>query len=479
MKIIDTVVQWLDERTGLREPIVQIMAHPVPPGSKWAYVFGTATLTCFIVQIVTGIALSNFFVPSAGDAFESLRFITERAPFGKLIRGMHYFGASAMILFVGVHALRTFLWGSFKFPREMNWLSGVFLLFLTVAMGFTGQILRWDQNAVWTVSVGAEQALRAPFIGKFAAELLLTGGDLGSTTFGHFFSAHVFLLPGVLIAIIVFHVWLVLFHGISEPPVPGETIDPKTYKQKYEEMLKRIGKPFWPDAAWRDVVFSTGLVIAILLCAIFFGAPELQNPPDPSIVQASPKPDWYLIWYFALLALLPHESEDWVIIGFPALVFLLFLSVPFWNNRGERSYKRRPWSVGIVLFILAFVGSLWLKGVHGVWTPKFTAIPLTPQVVGASSGPIYEGAKVFNSKGCLYCHTYAGRGGQRGPDLTFVSSRLTHDQLVVRILNGGYNMPSYAANISPKDLQALTTFLESKRGETAPLEIQPSEAGGR
>lgn len=474
MNIFDRVVQWLDERTGLKDPIVHMMVHPVPPKSTWAYVFGTSIMTCFMVQVVTGIALANFFVPSAGDAFASLRFITEQAPFGKILRSMHYWGASAMILFVGLHALRTFIWGSFKYPRELNWVTGVVLLFLTVSMGFTGQVLRWDQNAVWTVSVGAEQALRSPLIGKFAADLLLTGGDLGSTTFGHFFSAHVFILPILLVGLIGLHVWLVLHNGISEPPVVGEPVDPKTYKQTYNEMLQRVGKPFWPDAAWRDLVFSTIVVVGILIAAMAFGAPELQKPPDPSIVQASPKPDWYLIWYFALLALLPHEAEDWVIIGFPLLVVVILLAVPFLNNRGERSYRRRPWAVGIVIFILAFVGALWVKGVQEVWTPKFTAVPLTPKVIGASSGPIYDGAKVFNDKGCLYCHMFAGRGGQRGPDLTYVADRLTHEQLVVRVMNGGYNMPAYAANMTPKELKSLITFLESRKESTGPVASEQS-----
>jgi ubiquinol-cytochrome c reductase cytochrome b subunit len=463
MKIINNLLAWLEERTGLKQPILHVITHPVPPGAKWYYVLGTAIMTSFIVQVITGIALSTLYVPSAGQAFESVKYISTQAPFGALIRAMHYFGASAMILFTGLHMIRVYLMGSFKFPRELNWLTGVALLFITVAMGFTGQILRWDQNSVWTVAVGAQQALRVPFIGKLLVEVLVSGGEVGSATLSHFFSYHVFVFPALLIGAIGLHVWLVLHNGISEPPVVGEPVDPKTYRQKYNEMLKRDGKPFWPDAAWRDIVFSTLVVIAIFGLALWLGPPAIEKPPDPSIVNAQPKPDWYLLWYFALLALLPHEIEDWVIILAPLFVVMVFLSVPILAPFGERSPRRRPWAVSSVAFIVTFVLALTIEGFREPWTPNFDAKPLTPEIVGATSGPICDGAKVFDTKGCLYCHTISGHGGKRGPDLTEVGSRLTSDQLTIRIVNGGYNMPAYAGNITPEDLKNLTAFLVSRK----------------
>jgi len=179
-------------------------------------------MSSFIVQLLTGVALSTMYVPSGGEAWDSVKWITEKVPFGAWLRAMHYFGASSMILFVGAHAIRTYLFGSFKFPRELNWISGVFLLFLTVAIGFTGQILRWDQTAVWTVAVGAEQALRAPFVGKTLVRVFLSGDNVNASTLSHFFALHVFIFPAILIGLIGFHVWLVLHHGISEPPTPGK-----------------------------------------------------------------------------------------------------------------------------------------------------------------------------------------------------------------------------------------------------------------
>lgn len=243
MKALDRLVAWLDERTGLKEPVLHMITHPVPPGStSWAYVFGTSVLTSFIVQIVTGIALSTLYIPSAGEAYESIRYMTLQAPLGSVVRGMHYFGASAMILLIGFHTIRVYLWGAYKYPREVSWITGVVLLFTTVAMGFTGQILRWDQTAIWTVVVGAEQARRLPFLGNYAVQILLSGGSIGTSTLSHMFAMHVFILPAIVISAIAFHLYLVLQNGISEPPVAGDPVDPKTYKKKISRYAGAHGK---------------------------------------------------------------------------------------------------------------------------------------------------------------------------------------------------------------------------------------------
>ncbi len=181
------------------------------------------------------------------------------------------------------------------------------------------------------------------------------------------------------------------------------------------------------------------------------------------MVNAQPKPDWYLLWYFALLALLPHEIENWVMVAAPLFVVVVFLSVPILAPKGERSPRRRPWAVGSVIFIVTFVVALTIEGFKEPWTPNFDAKALTPEIVGATSGPIYDGANVFDTKGCLYCHTISGHGGKRGPDLTEVGSRLTDDQITIRIVNGGYNMPAYAGNITPQELKSVAAFLASRK----------------
>ncbi|HEY9676451.1 MAG TPA: cytochrome b N-terminal domain-containing protein [Drouetiella sp.] len=480
-KVLDTALDWLQDRTGLVKPFMHVMLHPVPRKSTWAYVFGTAIMTAFIVQLASGVALSTMYVPSGGEAWESVKWITEKVPFGAWLRATHYFGASAMIIFVGCHAIQTYLYGAFKFPRELNWITGVFLLFLSVSIAFTGQVLRWDQTAVWTVAVGAEQALRAPFVGPILVRVLCSGDNVSSASLSHFYAMHVFIFPVLLIGLIGLHVWLVLHHGISEPPTPGKPVNKDTYREEYHELLKTDGAPFWPDAAWRDAVFSVIVVLGICACALYFGPPMIENPPDPSLINAEPKPDWYLTWYFALLALVPAGIEDWFILLFPVFLVVGMLTPPFLSNSGERSARRRPWAVAIVVVVVGSVLALWQEGINEYWTPKFAAKPVPPAAIGATTGPIAAGAKVFNDRGCLFCHAISGHGGRRGPDLTDVGERLTHDQLTVRIVNGGVNMPAYAGNISPKELEDVVKFLESRRPHdknnesNEPSEIKPSD----
>jgi ubiquinol-cytochrome c reductase cytochrome b subunit len=456
--------RWFDDRTGLSKILGPIARHPVPRGVGWYYVLGSATLFVFILQVVTGIALSTAYVTSSGQAYESLVFISHKTMLGSVIRGMHYFGASAMVLLIGLHAVRVYLTGSYKFPREMNWLTGAGLLLFTMLMGFTGQLLRWDQNGVWSAVIAAEQAGRAPLIGHWLAHFILAGNTVGGATLSRFFAAHVFFIPALIFLFVAFHLHLVLHNGISEPPKAGQAVDPKTYRARYEELLKRDGQPFWPEAARRDLVFGALVIVVVLGLAVVLGPPELGRQPDPTIIQAHPRPDWYLMWYFAVLALIPHGTEDYVIVYGPLLFGVLLIILPFIARRGERNPARRPWAVGAVMFAVMMIGTLWVQGEKAPWSPVFSAKPLPSSVVGAASGTVVaQGALLFHQKGCEYCHDISGHGGHRGPNLTDVADRLTRDQMTIRILNGATNMPAYGGNLKPAELDAILTFLGTRK----------------
>jgi ubiquinol-cytochrome c reductase cytochrome b subunit len=463
MKQLLAAWTWIDDRLGIADLIGPSAKHLVPCDAGWWYVFGSATLLAFIVQVATGVALSFSYVSSSSQAYETLVFITNDAPFGSFLRGLHYFGASAMVLMVGAHMAQTFLFGSYKFPREMNWTTGVLLLGLMLAMGFTGQLLRWDQNATWSVVVAAEQAGRAPFIGDWLARFILGGNTIGGATLSRFFAIHVFLVPALLFGFIALHLRLVLRHGISEPPREGKPVDPKTYRKEYAELLEQTGHPFWPDGAWRDVVFGTGMIIIIAALAAFVGPPPLDKPPDPSVLTADPRPDWYLLWYFAVLALIPPSIEGYVMILGPAVIGIVLLIVPILNNRGERAPSRRPWAIAVVLLSVIMIGSLWIAGARSPWSPHFDPEPLTPEMIGATSGPVYEGARLFHEKACLNCHLIQGHGGRRGPELSYVADKVTKDGLIIRIVNGGVNMPAFGATLKPAEIDDLVTFLESRK----------------
>ncbi|HMN95406.1 MAG TPA: cytochrome b N-terminal domain-containing protein [Phycisphaerales bacterium] len=463
MKILRRAWGWLDDRAGISETLGPMATHLVPRSAKWWYVFGSATLCAFIVQVTTGIGLAFAYVPSGGEAYASLQAITDGSRIGHVLRGMHYFGASAMVVMVVLHLAQVFLHGSYKYPRELNWLTGVVLFFMVLGMAFTGQLLRWDANAVWSVVVAAEQADRLPWLGPALGRFIIGGETIGGATLSRFFVLHVFLIPAGIFAFIGLHLWLVLRHGVSEMPRPGHPVDPATYVQRYERRIRRTGVPFWPVAAWRDMVVATLMVGTILVLAVTLGPPALDQPPDPSAVNANPAPDWYLLFYFAVLALLPPWLESWVIIGAPLLLIVALIAVPFVSNRGERAPSRRPWAIAIVVVAAVGFVSLTILGVKEPWSPDFGVQPLPAEVLVGLDPRATEGAALVHAKGCLYCHHIDGHGGFRGPELSTIGTLLTRDQMIIRIMNGGTNMPSFAGTLDDDQLARIVDFLLTRR----------------
>lgn len=461
------VLEWLRVRFEPEDTVLPVLRHPVPAELDgrvgWWYVLGSATLSVFIVQVITGVALAMTYVPAPISAYQSLLFITYEAPLGGFVRAMHYWGAGAMVLLALLHMTQVFLFGAYKFPREANWMSGSLLLLVTLAMAFTGQLLRWDQDAFWSIVVAAQQAARAPFIGEWAATLVIAGEHVGGATLTRFYATHVFLIPAATFGLLALHLYLVIKRGISEPPSPGERVEPATYRERYERILAR-GIPFYPDFAWRDAVASVAVVLVLAVLSILFGAP-LGEPPDPTVVNAHPRPDWYFVGYFGLLAVIPEAAETLVIIGLPLFAFAFLFLLPLWRPAGERHWSRRPLSIAIVAIpAIAYVALTW-AGFQSPWAPLIaedeSAFPAA--FVETLSDPEREGADLYVRAGCWSCHRVAGSGGTRGPDLTFVADRLTAAQLTSRILTGGGGMPSYAGTLTPAQVESIVLFLEGRR----------------
>jgi ubiquinol-cytochrome c reductase cytochrome b subunit len=448
------------------------MAHPVPKaiaGPKgWWYIFGSASMTMLIIQIITGIGLALVYVPAADNAYESLLFLNYDQPLGWFVRALHYYAGSGMVVLVFAHMTQVVLHAAYKYPRELTWVVGVFLLLFTLGMFFSGQVLRWDPDAYWGLAVGGSMAGRVPHLGPWLVEMVLGGPVIGGDSLSRFFTLHVFVIPALLLSFLAVHLWLVLKRGVSAPPVPGKTVDPKTYDATYEEELK-TGLPFAGDAMRKDIIFSALAVIVVVVLAVLIGPKGPTGPPNPTLGGANPRPEWPFLWLFGLLSLSPAGAETFIILVFPVLlIFALFL-VPFVSNRGERAPSRRPVTMLAVIVIYTVFAALTYQGVASPWSPQMNAWsgdPIPPDMVKKSTPRQLQGAVVFQNKDCRNCHALEGQGGQRGPDLTTVGARLTSGQLIDQVSNGtpgGGNMPAYGKQISPAEMTALVDFLTSLR----------------
>jgi ubiquinol-cytochrome c reductase cytochrome b subunit len=306
---------------------------------------------------------------------------------------------------------------------------------------------------------------RAPVIGEWLLQLVLAGQNVGGSTLTRFYASHVFLLPALIFLFVGVHLYLVVRHGISEPPRAGEPVEPETYPQQYEELIEKEGIPFWPDAAWRDVVFALAIGAVVLVLALFLGPKALGPPADPTVLDTSPRPDWYFLWLFALLALSPPELENYLMIGGPLLVGAALLLLPLLFATGERSVRRRPWALATVGSVAVALGVLIWLGNEAPWSPELSPPALPPEVVArAEAAGVERGAELFAAQGCISCHSIDGVGGHRGPELTAIGSRLSEDELIWRISIGGRNMPPYGDTLTPEEIENLVAFLELQKG---------------
>lgn len=475
--------RWFDARLHVSETLLPMLRHPIPRGAAgpmgWFYVFGSASLTLLMVQIVTGICLALVYVPSADQAYESLIYLNYQQAFGWLLRAMHYYAGSGMAVMVLVHMTQVFLQGSYKYPRELTWLVGVLLLLCTLGMMFSGQVLRWDADAYWGVGVGAAMAGRVPVIGPYVVNLLLGGPVIGGDTLSRFFALHVFVIPGALLGLLAVHLWLVLKCGISAPPEPGKIVDPRTYHAEYEKEVEQ-GVPFLGDAMLKDGLFSALAVIVVVVLAALLGPKGPGALPEPSLLGANPRPDWPFLWLFALLSLSPPQAETAIILLLPLVLIVALLAVPLVSNRGERAPSRRPVAVLSVVVIYTLLGVLTYLGHTSPWSPvmeAWSSDPIPPNIVARLTPLELQGAAVLQNKQCRNCHALEGKGGHRGPDLTMVGIRLTRDQLIDQVSNGtpgGGNMPAYGKQMGPNEMTALIEFLTSLRPEGQPPARNPA-----
>jgi ubiquinol-cytochrome c reductase cytochrome b subunit len=351
-------------------------------------------------------------------------------------------------------------------------------------MAFTGQVMRFDQDAYWGLGIGASIVSRVPLIGPALVDLLLGGPIIAGATLTRFFALHVFVIPGLLLIFASLHIWMVVVLGINEWPMPGRIVRRSTYIKEYQELVHRRGIPFVPGAVWKDMIFSAAILLAVTFCSVFFGPFGPSGVPDPTIIQTVPKPDFYFLWIYSTLAFLPDKLETPFILIVPVVAIAFLLLLPFFAGEGEKSWHRRPIAVLSLLFFAVCFGILSNLGTYTPWSPKMDAWssdPVPVHYVRVATPLGRQGQLVFQEKQCRNCHMLGGTGGQRGPALDGVATRLTYDQLVRQVLQGGGNMPAYGKNLSPSEVTALVSFLETLhppgRLPARNLSLPPSSSG--
>ena len=406
MKLLDAAAGWLDERTGVVTGVRHFLTEEIPASSGWRQVFGSVAVFLFMTQAFTGILLAINYAPTPGDAYNSLRYILTDLTGGRLIRGLHHWGASMMIVVVALHLIQVFLYGAYKKPREATWMVGVVLLLLTLGYGLTGYLLPWDNRAYWGTVVVTQIAGSAPVLGPYLSRLLGGGGAVGVVTFARFFVMHVIVLPPLTLALIGLHIFLFRKHGAT--PMPGDELLPK--------------KQFYPGQVFRDTV-AIFIAFAILFAMAVAVHVPLEQLADPSDTTYIPRPEWYFLFLFQTLKLMTGPLEVVGSMVLPGLAVMALILVPFIDRGKMVKVTRRTTAMAFVA--LAAIGWTALTALAVVTTP-----PPAPAAEIDYSGPTdwmqlspeeMAGVAYFRRESCVSCHAIGEGGSKVGPDLTQTS----------------------------------------------------------
>ena len=448
---------WIDERLGIYALGRAFLDRKIPGNIGWWHTLGSALLVLIVVQVVTGIALTLSYVPSPDHAYESVLYI-DQTPFGALVRAVHHWAAGLVMLLIGLHVLRVFIWGAYKYPRELAWVGGAILFFIILGFGFTGYLLPWDQKAYWATVVGTNIAGSAPFIGGAVMELVRGGQQLGAVTLSRFYGIHVWVLPATLGLLLAFHLFGVIRQGIAASPrrKPVERQPDESRRAAYEREYaaeKEAGKPFW-KALWKDAVVALVVVVGVTVVAFVAGA-QLEARANPNAVYA-PRPEWYFLDLFQLLWYFGGSYEPLIIFTLFTLGMAVFLLVPFLDRGRARHPRQRPVATSLAgLVVLAVLGLTFLA-IFG--TPSGVAkVPPRDGMVTTQR----SGLEVFNTQGCAACHTIDGVGGTGGPDLSRAGFRWDKEAIRTQIVTPkDRSMPAYD-KLSPQALDDLVEYLSS------------------
>ena len=450
---------WIDERLNITPLISRFLDRRIPGNIGWAHTLGSATLFLIIVQVATGIALSMSYVPSPDHAYDSILFI-DQTPFGSVVRGVHHWSAGLLVLLIGLHTLRVFIWGAHRYPRELTWLIGAGLFFVVLGFAFTGYLLPWDQKAYWATVVGTNVAGSAPIIGGSVLEFLRGGEQLGAVTLARFYGIHVWVLPASMLILVGIHLFGVIRQGIAASPrrTPLVAADPGlSQREKYEREYaaeKQDGEPFWTSLV-KDAIVAAVLLAFVVFLAVAQGAP-LDGQANPNSTDYVPRPEWYFLDMFQLLWYFTGGLEPLLIFSIFTVGAIIFILVPFLDRGQARHPRQRPIAMGLTAVVVAgIIGLTWL-GAAG--TPA--GVVTIPPTEGMTQAQL-DGLAVFNAQGCTACHEINGLGGHTGPGLSKAGFRWSREDMKTQLLTPkNEKMPAYDG-LAPAELDALLTYLES------------------
>jgi ubiquinol-cytochrome c reductase cytochrome b subunit len=404
---------WLDDRTGIPSAIHHFLNEDIPASAGWRQVLGSVALFAFLIQVVTGLLLALNYGGTPSEAHASIRYIMTEVTGGAMIRGLHHWGSSAMIIVVVLHMAQVFLWGAYKKPREATWIVGCILLLLTLAFGLSGYLLPWDNRAYWGTVVTTQIAGLAPGAGTYVKRLLgAEGAGIGAITFSRFYAAHIMLLPLATVLLIGLHLYLVLRHGVT--PTPEDDGRPK--------------KKFFPEQAFKDTCAIFAYVITLALLANFakVGLGAMADPTDTSYV---PRPEWYFLFLFQVLRLFEGPLEVVGAVVLPTIAMIVLILAPFLDRGQMMRVQKRTLAIAMVAF--AAIGWAGLTQRAVATTPPSLEDPeagLKPPALWREI-PAEQLAAVgyFRKSGCAQCHTL-GRSSS-GPDLAKAPSAKSPDWL--------------------------------------------------
>lgn len=492
------VKTWIEDRLPISAVMRWSLEEDIPGGSSFAYVFGSTNLILFLLLAVTGVLQLFYYVPTTDHAYESVMYLRLQVPFGWLIHGLHYWCAQAFVVLVGVHMAQVFIWGAYKDPRQVTWMMGVILLLLVAAFAFTGPLLAWDQLGYWAAEVGTSIVGVVPWLGNFLQRFARGGETMGQQTLSRFFIFHVAILPALLLAFIVIH--LAAFRQFG-------SVGPWD-----EEKRRQVGK-FWPDQAYKDMIVTSFVIIALIGLCVFRRAP-ITGVADPLGRSITPKPAWnFLFLYQALKSFRgPWEVVGTVVV--PVVLILLLFFLPLYDRNPERNPRHRLIAMAggmalvVLILVLTVLGQLSQPPAQGAsagpglaqGTPSRQAARAEPNAAAepnksavaptakVASARVQKGRELYQSQGCAACHKINGQGGTAGPDLSDEGNKgRSADWLVTQIRNpkahnAGSTMPAYPS-LSQEQVENLVAYLLGLRagGEqpAAKKKQTPPVAAGR